>query len=633
MMSLWQAIFYGVGMILFVFTGVKEIRRIPTKNRILRILALLLCFFSILALLVPIPWPFSQTNWSSNKEDSKTTAVLLTPGFKLASLLSKKEWKKNDSLFYKTFTLDEDIHLAYPQVRFIHDFPNLIHDFPEIETLHIVGYGLEKNQVRRFESLPKNVKIDYSAPEPPLGIIACHWLRHNNRGDQLLVQGKIYNTSKYPLRIQLIGQGKNLDSVQVSKKGVSLFELNTILTTEGNNLFHILVLKNQDTIQYEPIPVCINKINPLKIWILSSSPNFENRFLEAWLHKKSFQVIKSSQISTEKFSQHYTLNARLKQSLKSSINPIQSSFVNDLDVIITDQQAITLLSSHEATILKEAVENGGLGLIIRTDSTIKKNWFSAGFTTRASTIQPNKMMGIHSPLLPGRNDGKTKPIEVPPYFLESEGRSSSIPQSLYFDSVKHLLVGVRLQGLGKIILSTLSKTFSWTLKGNDSDYDFFWGSLISTVARKRTLSPEVVSEVEIPKIRTEIKVQFSSKRTLTPQFSGLVSTHEKNSTLPFLQSFTFWADRTGWQYLHKSSEMTVPLYIFKSKDWLNLEYMNRTSQTVQLTPSANFPPENPPSRFSKKNGLKAVASEIPKIYFYFLFSIASFYLWMEAKFI
>jgi hypothetical protein len=175
------------------------------------------------------------------------------------------------------------------------------------------------------------------------GIVAVDWRRRLEKGERLRVQGRWLGGK---VKILLTGMGAVLDSADVTGE----WQVTTVPAVVGRAVYGLVVVAGGDTVEREEVPVEVVEGKPLKIWVLASSPDFENTFLMNWLGSQGDEVESRVKVSRGKY---------------------QVSFVNmerrpldGFDLVIADSSEVT-------ADLRRQVEEKGLGLLIRVDSAVR----------------------------------------------------------------------------------------------------------------------------------------------------------------------------------------------------------------------------------------------------------------------
>jgi hypothetical protein len=229
---------------------------------------------------------------------------------------------------------------------------------PDYQTLHIFGYGLESDELKSL----KNKNLIFHPTALKNGVSSISWPEKIRSGEQLLVQGKYNNTSRPEVKLILQGLGTNLDSVTIRKDTWNNFELKCIPKHLDKAVYSLIALADKDTLSREKLPVIVKERESMRILILASAPDFENKFLKNWLAQQGYSLSVRTSISTAKYNTEF-LNSR-----KNDLNRINTTLLNDFDILIGDMSELSRLSKLENQAVQNQV-NQGMGLIIKADAS------------------------------------------------------------------------------------------------------------------------------------------------------------------------------------------------------------------------------------------------------------------------
>jgi hypothetical protein len=283
-----------------------------------------------------------------------------------------------------------------------------------------------------------------------------------------------------------------------------------------------------------------------------------------------------------------------------------------------DQKSLEELNPSEFQILRNAIVKKGMGLILQADSPDhKKNRFNPGFSLERrmdSSLSSRLYSHLQPPL--------KSPISLGPFFIKNE---SGI-QNLVDDGKNHSEISLMLQGEGKILISLLSTSYTWSLQGDTGNYSRLWSYLISKTAQKKLDSALIWSEETFPRTQKEIILHIMDSKRPTISSPFWHSWFIQDQNLPFYWTVSLWPQDSGWLEDSNRPSVFMPIYIFKEGDWKNQEYLKKTEQT--LLASKNF------SLVSSNSSINSYKypENIPKLFFFLVFLGAISYLWVERKF-
>jgi|GEM_PF-3049970 len=577
------------GFILFL-----EWRRVSKKHLAFRFLSVVLISGSLFLLIHPIGFiPFK----SGNKKGK--AGIILSPG------MGKGDWLNLSEGIL--FTKDSSIKVQFPKAQFLSNFWGLSKLYPEIDHILIEGYGLNKDDLAALKSYP----IEFRPSPLPMGIISCHWPEILYPGSDFWVQGSINNKDYDQLKLILKGDGRNLDSLEIRSKGISPFSLKAFPLGIHRRIFELILLNGKDTLNHEPIPFQISYSQPIRIAFLSDIPNFENRFLKNWLLDKGFEISSKTSLSSNKSFQD--------QSDRNKSEWLSEKGIKSFDLLITDESALQELKSQEGSILKKAIVQKGMGIIILLDSLSKK---SPGYFPKVPLHTDRLDSSKATPLYLSKPNLFSKPTSNTSIYIDK----NPTLQALVLDGKSRIKVGKMLFGQGSIIFSCLDKTYPWSLSGNTMDYSNYWTYLIHE-SLKQSQSPSLFShELLIPRVGNEII--FNSFQNQRPDLNGtgLYSSFLQDPSLPFLWSGSFWTNHTGWMEYPGHTSLNESIYIYKKTDWLNLEYLMNRNITLEASKNSlskrHFFPTNSDNQ----------SDFIYKLFFLIIILISFSFLWVEKKF-
>lgn len=317
------------------------------------------------------------------------------------------------------------------------------------------------------------------------GIVAVDWQRMIAKGERLRVQGR-WGGGK--VKMLLTGMGEVLDSAAVTGE----FDLTTVPAVVGRAVYGIVVVAGGDTLEREDVPVEVSEGKPLTILVLANAPDFENTFLMNWLGRGGNAVEGKVAVSRGKY---------------------QESFVNmerrppeEFDLVIADSSMVT-------PVLWRQVEEKGLGLLIRVDSSVRI------------------------------------------------GRPGM--RVLVRDSVGRAVVGVVLAGLGKVIYSASNTSYSHWLAGRKEEYAAYWTMLLREAARVGRSGDEWNCRPRQPSVGEPVDLELESERAEPEGLVGDVAVYlAEDAALSWRWKGRYWPVSTGWQAVSAAGGDTSWIYVW-----------------------------------------------------------------------
>ncbi|MCQ6960195.1 hypothetical protein [Mucilaginibacter aquariorum] len=582
MQSNWPFIVIALCILLALGFIWLEYRRANNRFLLLRIVAAIIATAALACIILPITYNSSVTK----RDDHK--AVLPTNGFDADSI-------GDDSAI---FTTDLAIKKAYPKAKLI----NGLDELSQTDRLHVYGYGLSSAELQQLDSL----SLVFHPSKVPAGVTQVNWNGRLKAGEALHIQGQYNNTSAQKIKLVLRGLNTGLDSVILSPNVQSSFDLSAIPKTTGKVVFSLYA----DAALQGNIPVQIDAVKPLKVLMLSASPDFESKFLKNWLSENGYAVALRSAISKDKFNSEY-INID-----QFNLNKISEQTLGRFDVVIGDLSILNALSPTESGALKQEIADKGLGLIVRADSTGKTSWLQKYFPVdRASGKE-----SAPAPLIINGNKSQSKLSYGLAHIVYQNGT-----QPLVKTAQDRVLASSAISGSGKVVFTTLNNTFSWMLSGNKGDYSALWSVLITKAVRKNDAVEIGIELLSPPYISDPVTLQISQGKSSPIIINGQEVALVQNPWIPFEYDLLYWPQTAGWQSL-KQNDQASSWYTYARQDWKTVQNADKLSATKKYANTHKI------SDIVTKQIQQKIRIDVPKIYFYILLLVACTFLWIETKF-
>ena len=582
-MVAWDYIIIVLSSLLLFFLTWKEAIR-PLKLRLWwRIMASTIAVICLACLATDVAY---TTNNKMNLNSKKL--LLLTDGYDKNSLINflNKNQQQVD-----TITIN---HLSQTTLK-------------NFAGLDILGYGLDDADLQ----LLNNQAINFNWPKSPLGIINIDWKRQLHIGENLIVQGTYNNTTNKPITIYLNAFGNNIDSSIINPLTQQLFQLQTIPKHNNRAVYSVMVISEKDTLENNPLPFEVQATNPLKVLLLASSPNFENKFLKNWLYENNYAVATRTSVSKGKFEKSFSNTKTI------DLEKLSPVILQKFDVLIADADELQAISKTELSIIKNQVQQNGLGLIIQLDSTGNNTSFYAkSFPVTTLTNHDKKETQLQF-----SNTNTALQIEQPHYIKQQNNT-----QVLVKDIAQNSMASMALFGMGKMVATTLNNTYSLVLQNKENSYSQLWTLLLQKVAKKASAKDDWTVNPTMPYINQQINL---SLETIAAPAFGLVGNTKiylkQNQDLPFEWNGTYWPSKSGWHTITSPNNNAKYWYVFKPTEWQNVSALKRINATKL------YVLQHPIQTEKITQISQPVKVIIPKIIFSLLFLSAAGFLWFERK--
>ncbi|WP_018476239.1 hypothetical protein [Pontibacter roseus] len=575
-------------------------RRPNRRWLVVRLMASVVAGISLVLLLFP---PTFQRELDPGK------AILLTEGYHPDTLSTLLRQMKAQPLVYTYKT-------EAAKAEAVADFYTFRQEHPQVQTVHVLGHGLEAQELRALEG----IRLIPHLSDLPAGVATVIWPVTSTLGETVTVAGQFNNNQKGKLYLQAAGRMQ--DSIALEDAGQQPFKLRYSPKQEGRHVYTLIAKSGDSTDTLGQVPVQVLAHQKLGVLLVASFPVFEFKFLKNHLGQLQHRVALRSTVS-KGIHQSEWLN--MPQTDLSRITP---KLLERFDVVITEPQALQELSSAERAALQRAVTEGGLGILTLAGErpANRGTAFFTGFQSKRLSQQDTRTARA------SWTNGATVAIPALPYTLVS----SEAVTGLVEEQNNNLLAAGRRAGWGTVALTVVPQTFSWQLEGKQSTYASYWAHLLSSVARKEEQDRFwQLTSPQAPQVNTPTTLTLTDYTLDTPQAIPAATVRSIADTTrigmalqqhphqPERFSGTFWPRRTGWHVVESPGVEPFHFLVQDSAAWPH--------QTIQARREATL-------QFAKKQDRKEVATatafteeQVPVIWFFVLFVLSSGFLWLEEK--
>ena len=354
------------------------------------------------------------------------------------------------------------------------DLATYLRHHPEVARLQVLGGGLEPWDL---EGLP--VPVDLAATPPSnLGVGVVMWSRVLVAGDPLQVTGSLSAPQESQSELRLVGPDgaeTSLERAAGAENGIVPFSLELTPPGLGRFLYDLVVEEAEGRAKtIGSIDVQVREADPPAVLWLEGAPSFETRFVKEWLVGLGGELAIRSRVSRDRYHFEYHHLDRLRLDL------LTPDVLEQFDLLVVDQRSWLLLTPAERVLVTEAVEEWGLGLLLRLDPGAETSVaveLPLGFT--ASRLEGVEHLLVQSPAAPGGGSGI---LETAPF--ELEWGSGTTP--LFEDRAGRLLAMARPLGRGTVGGTLLRQTYPWILDGEPAAHHRYWSRLLEVLSRPST---------------------------------------------------------------------------------------------------------------------------------------------------
>jgi hypothetical protein len=595
-----------LSMLLLIFLSWKEYSR---NNRAHLTGRLLCSFFAVTSLAC---FYYNLTYTKTIQRQTADTGILLTEGFNTDSIVQFQKSLRHPA---PVFSFDPAIAANKNYGANLLELPNNTAPFQ----WHVFGHGLGEEELRAI----KNSRIVFHKPELKNNFESVGWKQKLRNGEALRIQGKYYNAENEPIKIILQGFGTDLDSVVINGGNSASFQLTTIPKNAGRAVFALMVkkegtkgAKGSEKLQEQKIPFEVATADPLKILLLAASPDFENKFLRDWLHENHHSIAIRTTISRNKYNKQY-FNIE-----DMGLEALSVSMLNRFHLVIADATELASINSSQLNNIRNAVQNHGIGLIVKADSITAKNlFFNEAFHISRSTSSLQQQVALH--LQDSSADLPTMIMERPLYI-----NAAPRTRSILTDKQDRHYISTAISGIGKIVYTTIPNTYKWVLSGDTTAYRVLWSKLLTEAAKKNTVSTKHQIIPAIPVVHEPATVLVNSSDSLPPdeQVNTAILAMQQDVERPFQWEGSYWPTEQGWQHSINGQNKIYHWYAYDPDDWKDIQ------STRKINRMLGHLSDQPDTNQLRQSVEQTVKIPIPKIYFFVIFIFCCAYLWIEEKF-
>ena len=582
--------------LLFFFLMWKEVSR---KNKAHLLLRMIASFFSVASFLcMALPFFYNKKTEANHME-----AVIVTEGFSKDSIIRFLNERGDVPIISFNPAIQ---NIGSHASHYVADAQLLSENYKDIKTFHVFGFGFNSYEMDVLQG-----KSFVFHPTPlPSGITSVNWPQKTMAGEKLIIQGKYNNLSSSKAKIIISQFGAVLDSAYVAANSEKSFSMSVVPKQVGRASYVLAIVAGNDTVKKETIPVQVEEGKLLTVLLLSSSPDFDTKFLKKFLSEQGYKIATRIRISKEKYATNY-------QNIKSlSLNNITTSLLTRFDVLIADASELNAIPKPQLAAIQAQVQKG-LGLLVKADTLLPSS-FSTSLLAETDTTRP---------LAPYLLDT----TEQLPSIINQTGlviRKEANAQAIAWDGAERQYANYKLYGAGRFVCTSLANTYTWALSGHEEAYQRFWTVLIN-----KAVMPMATEEVwsvspVLPVTNFPVVIQLQTKMLgiQQAQVNGTPVYLQNHPDLLYQWSGTYYPEKWGWQQLIGLNGSVFYWFAWNPNDWQNVQATEKMIATKRMALQHQS--------LVKDGSEKVITTEreaFPKIYFFILFVVSCGYLWLERK--
>jgi hypothetical protein len=516
---------------------------------------------------------------------------------------------------------------------------------PDLQQLQIVGDGLSRAQWDRLtKTLGRPLSVTFVQAPPLLGLVDLHWSKRLVPGEYQQVSGKLQGDNlsvNERYSVSLLDPGGAVVAQQTLSQGQG-FVFNFIPRTKGQWVYRLAMteLKGgepdvgkpevEESVAFEVLPRSMPRV-----LVVQSAPSFEARQVKRWLGQAGARVSLVTQISQDK---HMTQHVNFLPNVPVTDHPIRQRTLHEIDLLIMDGRALTMLSRGDQGYVIQAVA-AGMGLLVTIDASLATQLTVGGTVggTAGGTFDGIDWLTGFS--MTQTADNRAEYFGIPtwpnsdvefPLPLWPDRLSASAGQSLVRGTDEEVLIAAENHGLGILALSRINTSYQWQLQGLAQGYGHFWQYLMARISRNDQLPrwyEPLVSTVDYVNQPIKACAQVPNGQ---PEMYATGENAPAISMLPTAQwlmpnqhCISAWPMTQGWyQFEIKTESLAskprLARFIYGDSDWQAWRQADKRRATLAMAGQQKLAPV-------------PVFRQVDPEMFWWLLVVASSLLWVERR--
>ncbi len=471
------------------------------------------------------------------------------------------------------------------------------------------GWGLLPHE---WAALP-SAAITFLPESLPDGMVALEAPGEVGLGEWATVRGRVQLSAGDSGWILLRHDTVTVDSVAISA-AASGFRLHDRPRTTGA-IDYELVLRTRHLTAAESFGIAVRERRPPRVLVLQGSPNFETGFLKRWLGERDGQVSIRTRVSRERVQ---------VEQVNGPGPPLEQLTARSLglfDVIIVDGTALTSATGAERALLREAVEEQGVGLLLVPGVAAGLGALPSLYRGIEVSLPGDEPMRLTRPHW--SDQPRRPPVAVS---IESGRLAGSGAEILVTDDEGAALALRRRSGLGEVGVTLVAGSSRWVLDGDRDLYVGYWSGLLAALARDTTSRISIVSDGPPRPDRPLTVSLLTTEPTPAVEVRGVGGAVDRVALLrdaldPRHWTGSYWPTAEGWHVVTLGAELSLPFRVPARPAWQGVEASMRLEATRLRVPRGLV--QHPPGAASERRD--------PSVLAFLLIVLGTGLLWWEHR--
>lgn len=363
----------------------------------------------------------------------------------------------------RAVALAESLHAPLVVRDTIPDLAWLRRRHPALDTLHVVGGGLNAADRRAAEGLVLRVHV---TELPGAGLVRLSWTRAPAVGEPIVVGGRLAGAAPGTW-VRLVAPGGVADSVRSDSSGG--FVLAARPRAAARQLYVVETVAGGAAIA-ETLGVAVEPVRPPSVLVLEAAPSFETRHLKTWIGERGGELAVRSLVGRGVHRYEYLNRAEIP------LARIAAGTLAGFDVVVTDGRSIASLSPGERAALRSAVADSGRGLLLLADDVVLGRAGTLPDRDFFLAAQPARLAG------PDRREVRlawaSRAVPASAWSLP-ERFGTYAPAA---DAAGRALIRIAPRGAGRVGVTVITEPGRWLLGGDRAAFAEYWTRLLTPLA-------------------------------------------------------------------------------------------------------------------------------------------------------
>lgn len=479
-----------------------------------------------------------------------------------------------------------------------------------IRRLHVVGWGPEPSRWPELGTVPV---VTHAAP-PPMGFARVTWNANPVLGDGLEIEGRVSGLAQ-GTTVALVDPAGRIDSVHINGDGA--FQLDARPSGASRQTYLLQAGPITHPTVQETLAVDVVPPPPRRLLVLEATPSFETSALRDWLARRGGSIAIRTAVSRDRYRTEFVNQDRI------ALTPLTDRLLARFDVAQIDGRSLAALTAAERAVLRRAVSEQGLGLLILPDTAVfdsttrftDRGFFFDFALHRVADLEERRVHATWTSLVGDPERSTTVPAA--PYLL----RDHFGVEPLIEDGAGGIVAQVIPRGKGMIGTSLVTGSARWLRIGKSETYSAYWSTLLAAITVGRTALPVVETAgpwlVHRPVTVSMVGADPSPFAVVTTPSGARDSIFLSPDPLrPDVWLGVYWPRETGWHEIGGAA-----LFVQPAGSWYARQASERLDAMAGRAIVGN----------ETRTSIRTAPVPVPPLWFFGLFLLSVAVLWSARR--